>query len=307
MERRSCLEAGGKIYREIRQERIEESCKAARVAYQGEPGAFGHMAVLKHFKEPQLSNLPYFSDVFGAVEEGKADYGVVPIENTTEGSVNEVYDLLLGSKVKIVGEIVVKVEQCLIANPGVERSDVRTVYSHQQALCQCKDFLRREGMSPSPFSNTAASVKMIRDEGKRDSAAIASSSAAAIYGMNILEKGIQDKKDNYTRFVVLGFETPPMSTHDKTSLILSLKHEPGGLRKALELLDGINMLKIESRPIIGRPWEYLFYVDIEGHIDDPKVGRALGNLAMGTLSSKLLGSYPMAPEHKWSADLPALP
>ncbi len=163
-----------------------ESCKSIKVAYQGEPGAFGYIATLKKFGDPQINKFPYFSDVFKAVESGKVDYGVVPIENTTEGSVNEVYDLLLKSNLKIVGEVVVKIEHCLIANPGVELRDVKTVYSIQQALSQCKEFLRRNEMSPSLYSNTAASVKMIKEEGKLDSAAIASRDAASINGMNIL-------------------------------------------------------------------------------------------------------------------------
>ena len=268
-----------------------------KVSFQGERGAYSESAALSFFGPSiELKPCRELSEVFKSVEGGEADYGVVPIENSIEGSVNQTYDLFLIHNLKVCGEIVIRIVHCLIANPQTELKSVKTVYSHPQALAQCRKFLEKLGCKLISEFDTAGSVKMIKEEKMLDAAAIASERAAEIYNMKILAKGIEDNPNNYTRFFVLSKHDSPPTGNDKTSIIFSVKHIPGALYKALEefAIRGINLTKIESRPTKQRPWEYNFYLDFEGHRSDKKCREALESLKKKSTFLKILGSYPKA-------------
>jgi len=273
--------------------------KPVRVAFQGEIGAYSESAIYEFFgQDVQSVPCKRFSDVFKCVESGETEFGVVPVENSIEGSVTQVYDLFLEYNVKVCGEIVLKIVHCLIANPNVTLNSIKVVYSHPQALGQCRNFLERLNCEIISTYDTAGSVKMIKENNMLNAAAIASERAAKIYGMNILARDIADNPNNYTRFFVLSkFDSPPTG-NDKTSIIFSTRHVPGALYRALGefALRGINLTKIESRPTRQRPWEYNFYLDFEGHRSEARCAEALEGLKANTLFVKILGSYPKAPE-----------
>ena len=274
--------------------------KHLKVAFQGEIGAYSEIAVYKHFPpDARTIACKSFSDVFKSVEAGNADYGVVPIENSIEGSVNQVYDLFLEYDLKVCGEIILKIEHCLLANQNANLDSIKVVYSHPQALAQCSNFLERLGCKIIPTYDTAGGAKIVKERGTNDVAAIASERAAEIYGMKILARDISNTPDNYTRFLVISMEDLPPTGNDKTSIIFSLKHVPGSLYKALKefALREINLTKIESRPTKRRPWEYNFYLDFEGHRNDPKCMEALKGLEKKATFIKILGSYPKAKQN----------
>ncbi|MFQ5950769.1 MAG: prephenate dehydratase [Candidatus Geothermarchaeales archaeon] len=269
------------------------------VAFQGEKGAFSEEAAYAFFggeidTRPQAG----LEDVFRFVEEEKGSFGLVPIENSSEGSINRTYDLLLESELMVFGEVHTKISHCLIGFPGAETKKVKTVYSHPQALAQCRNFLDRSGLQLVSTYDTAGSVKMIRERNLKDSVAVASRSAAAIYGMKVLAEGIEDNPNNYTRFFVLSEEGHRPTGRDKTSLVFSVRHKAGTLHKALRPLAerNINLTKIESRPTRIEPWEYYFYLDFEGHETDSDVAGALRELEQASVFLKILGSYP-----RWGA------
>jgi len=271
--------------------------KLLKVAFQGEPGAYSEMAVCKHFGvKAQPIPCKSFNDVFKKVNSGIVDYGVLPIENSIEGSVNQVYDLLLTSDLMICGEVVLKIEHCLIGNPNSDLNYVKRVYSHPQALAQCSEFLESLKCEVIPTYDTAGSVKIVKERGLTDEAAIANEKTAEIYGMKILARNISNSPYNYTRFVVISKKDAPPSGNDKTSIIFSVKHAPGALYKALGVFARrrINLTKIESRPTKEKPWEYIFYLDFEGHRFEPKCVDALKELLNKTIFLKVLGSYPKA-------------
>jgi prephenate dehydratase len=239
-----------------------------RVAYQGEPGAFSEAAVLRLLPDAEPKPYPAFDDVFDAVTNGSVSLGVVPIENSIGGSIHRNYDLLVERDLSIVGEVQVPVVHHLLALPGVKLEEVRRVLSHPQALAQCAGFLRGlEQVEAIATYDTAGSAKMVRDEQRRDTAAIASERAGALFGLEALRTGIQDYDDTITRFLAISRERVPLGTPDKTSLVFTLKSAPGALFKALSVfaLREINLTKLESRPMRGRPWEYLFYVEVDAH------------------------------------------
>ncbi|MBS7640200.1 MAG: prephenate dehydratase [Candidatus Bathyarchaeia archaeon] len=272
---------------------------SVRVAFQGEIGAYSESAVYEFFG-PHVYSVPCkrFSDVFRCVESGETEFGVVPVENSLEGSVTQVYDLFLEHDVKVCGEVILKIVHCLIANPGVDINSIKVVYSHPQALGQCRSFLERLGCELISTYDTAGSVKMIKEHRMLNAAAIASERCAEIYGMSVLAKGIADSPNNYTRFFILAkFDAPPTG-NDKTSIIFSTKHVPGALWRALGEFASreINLTKIESRPTRRRPWEYNFYLDFEGHRTEPRCMEALEGLKANALFVKILGSYPKAQE-----------
>ena len=265
-----------------------------KVAFQGERGAYSEEAVMAHWGEAaEPLPRPYLPDVFDAVEKGYADLGLVAVENSIEGSIVRTFDLLNERTLKAQGETVLRIVHCLIANPGVEAGDVKRVYSHPQALGQSREYLERNRLEPVGAYDTAGSVKMIKEQGLMDAAAIASQRAAEVYGMNVLEKGIETHKENYTRFLVIGRDEPEPTGIDKTSLAFVVEHSPGTLVKALNALStrGINLCKIESRPLVGTPWEYIFFIDLHGHVKDPKVAKAFEELRGQTRYIKHLGSY----------------
>ncbi|MCW3994572.1 MAG: prephenate dehydratase [Candidatus Bathyarchaeota archaeon] len=267
------------------------------IAFQGEPGAYSESAIYQFFgNNTKAKPLRDFRDVFESVCTGEADFGVVPVENSLEGSVTQNYDLFLNYDLKVCGEVIVKVEHCLIVNPGTVLADIEVVYSHPQALAQCRTFLEEFGRELIPTYDTAGSVKMLKEKGLLNAAAIASERAANIYGMHILARDIADNPENYTRFFVLSTEDSPPTGRDKTSIIFSAKHEPGSLYKALGVFASrnINLTKIESRPTKKTAWEYNFYLDFEGHRTEANCVKALKALEKHAIFIKILGSYQKA-------------
>ncbi|MDZ7372295.1 MAG: prephenate dehydratase [candidate division KSB1 bacterium] len=268
------------------------------VAFQGARYAFSEIAARKFFAQ-ELDLLPCrsFDEAFEAVESEKAEFAVVPIENSLTGSIHRVYDLLLQHDLLIVGETSLRIEQHLIAHPGAKLEDIRIIYSHPQALEQCREFLASlPNVEAVAAYDTAGSVKMIRDQGLRHAAAIGSRWAAEDYGMAILCEEVEDIPENFTRFIVLAREEHDFGPADKTSIVFSMKNIPGALFKSLSVfaLRDIDLLKIESRPMRGRPWDYIFYLDFTGSIHDELCRNALRHLEEITDMLKVLGSYPSA-------------
>ncbi len=269
------------------------------VAYQGEPGAYSQEAIYQHFG-PQVGTLPChsFEEIFAAVEEGRATTGLLPVENSQAGSITQAYDLLLDRDLRVVGEVKLRVRHCLLAPPGTTLADIRRVRSHPQALAQCERYLKNRGWEGVPAYDTAGAARELAATREPGTAAIASALAGQIYGLEVLEAGIEDSPENTTRFFLLGREEPPPGANNKTSIVFATLHVPGALYNALgEFASrGINLTKIESRPRRNRPWHYVFYVDLQGHWQDAAVHRALIGLLARTAFVKLLGSYPAAPE-----------
>ena len=270
-----------------------------RVAFQGERGAFSEEAVMKEFgSNAEVLPFPTLSKVFESVEKKESDFAVVPIENSLEGSVNETYDLLLDTKLKVTGEVKLRIRHFLISTPVSTLEGIRSVYSHPQALAQCRRMLSELGAEIHPYYDTAGSVKLVAESSDPTIAAVASLRAARIYGMKVLASGIEDEKENYTRFLIL--RRPPVEPmkgrRGKTSLIFSTRHRPGTLFGALGAFaeQRINLTRIESRPTRHTPWEYYFYIDIEGTTADEKVRLALSALKRRADFVKVLGSYPRA-------------
>jgi prephenate dehydratase len=266
-----------------------------RVAYQGEPGAFSEAAVLRLLPGADPRPYPTFDEVFDAVHSGAVVLGVVPIENSIGGSIHRNYDLLVERDLAIVGEVQVPVVHHLLALPDVRLEEVRRVLSHPQALAQCARFLRGlEHVEAIATYDTAGSAKMVRDEQRRDTAAIASERAGQLFGLQALRAGVQDYDDNITRFLAISRDGAPLAAPDKTSLVFTLRNEPAALFKALSCfaLRGLDLSKLESRPVPGRPWEYLFYADVAAAREDLQCARAMVHLAEFAASLRTLGSYP---------------
>jgi prephenate dehydratase len=269
------------------------------VAYQGEPGAYSQEAIYQHFG-PVVETLAChsFEEIFRAVETGSARAGLLPVENSQAGSINQAFDLLLDHDLRVIGEVKLRVRHCLLAPPGTSTGDIRRVRSHPQALAQCERYISNHGWQALPAYDTAGSARELAEAPEPATAAIASALAGKTYGLQVLETGIEDSSDNTTRFFLLGRDEPPPGKYNKTSLVFATLHTPGALYSVLgELASrGINLTKIESRPRRNRPWHYVFYVDLEGHWQDAAVHRALIGLLARTAFVKLLGSYPAAPE-----------
>lgn len=269
-----------------------------RVAFQGEPGAFSAGAARRLLGDGiALAPCETFEQIFALVERGGADFCLAPIENSLFGSVYQNYDLLLSHDLRIVGEVNLRIVHHLIAAPGTELAAVRRVYSHPVALGQCRHFLAAHpGLRPVPASDTAGSVRLIMESGEEGAAAIASAEAAAVYGAHVLASGIEDDPRNFTRFLLLARanragDPPPEA--DKTSIVFALENRTGSLFRAMAVfaLREIDLTKIESRPLVGRPWEYSFYLDFIGHTGEARVGHALAHLAEFAASIKVLGCY----------------
>jgi prephenate dehydratase len=266
-----------------------------RIAFQGEPGAYSEAAAIRFTDHADLLPCESFDDVFTAVATGKATHGILPVENSIGGSIHRNYDLLLEHDLPIVGEVVLDITHNLLALPGTTMEQVRKIYSHPQALAQCERFLRSlPGVSVEATYDTAGSAKLVKEKGLKDAAAIASERAAQVFGLEILKPEIQDFSDNITRFLVVSRTADSDLQADKTTVVFSLPNEPGSLFKALSVfaLREIDLTKIESRPIRGRPWEYLFYVDLPVGRHDLRCARALVHLAEFARSMRTLGSYP---------------
>ncbi len=264
-----------------------------KVAFQGEPGAYSEQAVFNYFGEVETLPCESFDIMFDSVVSGKSDTALVPIENSLAGSIHQNYDLLLRHDLHIVGEYLLRVQHCLIAMPGVKKGDIRKAISHPQALGQCAGYLRSHGIKAEQVYDTAGSVKMLKESGVLDVAAIASRRAAELYGMQILEEGIEDNPENYTRFLAVQRVPVVPIGEAKTSIVFTLKNVPGSLFKAMSVfaLRDIDLTKIESRPLQGKPWEYLFYIDFIGSTQDETVKRALDHLGEYALMLRVLGTY----------------
>jgi len=273
-----------------------------RVAYQGEPGAFSENAVLRLLGE-RSAPMPFrtFEEMFDSVGSGEADCCVTPIENSLAGSIHRNYDLLLASRLSIVGETHLRIVHNLIAAPGATLDGIRRVYSHPVALAQCARFFReRRDVEAIPVHDTAGAVRLVMDRRAPDEAAIASDRAAEIYGGNVLVAGIEDNAQNFTRFFLAAprdSSIAPASERQtsrwKTSMMLRIANKPGALFRALGAfaIFDIDLSKIESRPIEGRPWEYAFYLDIIGNPEETHVARALENIRTMAETVTILGTY----------------
>ena len=271
------------------------------VGFQGEIGAYSEKAINLYFSKANSKAYKTFSDLFDALENEQIELAILPIENSIEGSVTESYELLLKSKVTVVGEINVKIEHCLISHHDTSKDDIDVIYSHTQALGQCKTYLKNIGCDAVTTYDTAGSVKMIKEKNMKRAGAIASKDTAKLYDMSIVEESIQDHEDNVTRFFCLS-KIPTKSTgNDKTSIVFSAGDVAGSLYKALkEFADGdINLTKLESRLTRKKAWEYNFYLDFEGHIDDENCKKAIQELINLGSTVKILGSYPRLNNKLW--------
>ncbi|MDH3277274.1 MAG: prephenate dehydratase [Nitrosopumilus sp.] len=266
-----------------------------KVSFQGERGAYSEAAARSFFAE-EIETIPFstFAQVLESTVSNITDYSVLPVENSLEGSVGESYDLLYSTSLNAVGEIYYRIEHCLIGNGKLEEVD--TVYSHPQALGQCRDFIQKYNMKTVPTYDTAGSVRIIKELNKANISCIASKTASQIYNMPIISEKITDDLNNYTRFLVLSKKTSEETGTDKTSIMFSITHEPGSLFRIIENFQkyNINLTKIESRPTKSTNWEYNFYVDFEGHAKNQHVSKMLEKIKNETLFMKILGSYPSA-------------
>jgi prephenate dehydratase len=267
-----------------------------KVAIQGERGSFSHEAVLTFLGKASLVTCSLSADVFDRLQQRSVDAALIPLENSLAGSVAEHYDLMLSRDVHIQQEFRLRIRHNLIAAPGVKLKDVRRVYSHPVALDQCREFFRQHPSATAvPFYDTAGSVKHVIESGLNDAAAIAGKQSATEYGGEILKSGLEDDKQNFTRFVLISRSAKKDKKADKTSVCFSMKNVPGGLFKALSVfaLRDISLSKIESRPRRGHPWEYVFYVDILAGDEEP-ARKALDHLREISDFVKVLGIYPSA-------------
>ena len=274
---------------------VREPVAQPRVVYQGEPGAYSEEAAVGFFgPEVNSKGLPWFSDVFVAIERGEADYAMLPIENSSTGSIRQVYDLMAQYHYYVVGEYDVKVEHCLMALPGVAMEDIRTVYSHEQGLMQSEKFLdAHRDWKRVPTLDTAGSAKQVAETGDRTAAAICSRRAAEIYGLNILVEGTNHNSLNHTRFVVVSPVMELRPGRNKISAVFRLPHQSGSLHEILTIfsVQGLNLLKLESRPIPGRSWEYLFFLEFSGDLTAPGMDGVLHELSQLASEMRVLGNF----------------
>ena len=266
-----------------------------RVAFQGIHGAYSEQALRDHFGS-DVESVPCdnFYDLFNMVQERQVDYGFLPIENSTAGAVHQAYELLIEHDFRIQAEYVFRVHHALIAPPNVAIEDIRRVISHPQALMQCNRYLRRNNFEPVTWWDTSGSVRDLPQENDGHTAAIAGEYAAELYGMQVLQRQIEDEPFNFTRFFVLGHEETKRAEYNKTSLVFATRHQPASLYECIGefATRGINLTKLESRPRRNRPWDFVFYVDFEGHWEDEHCREALTALLQKASFVKMLGSYP---------------
>ncbi len=264
-----------------------------KISFQGERGAYSEAAAKLFFNE-EIETIAHgtFAEVLENTSSNKTEYAILPVENSLEGSVGESYDLLYSTTLNATGEIYHKIEHCLIGIGNLENVD--TVYSHPQALGQCRKFIEKQKMKAIPAYDTAGSVKIVKELNKQNCASIASKTASSLYNMPIIAENIANNLNNYTRFLILSKKESPETGNDKTSIILSIKHEPGSLYRIIENFhkNNVNLTKIESRPTKANTWEYNFYVDFEGHKNNSKIIEMLKKIKQESIFMKILGSYP---------------
>ena len=266
----------------------------AMVACQGVEGAYSQIACEKIFKSPFIMYFKNFDGVFTAIEQGLCQYGILPIENSTAGSVKKVYDLMIRHNFSIVRSFRLKVDHNLLANPGATRESIKEIYSHEQAINQCGDFLKTlTGVTVIPVENTATAAEMVASSGRTDIAALSSRNCAELYGLKVLAASVQDKDNNHTRFICISRNLEIYPGSDKTSIMMILNHRPGALYKVLARLYvlGINVTKLESRPLPDRDFEFMFYFDLETSIYSEEFVQLMCELEDLCEEFKYLGSY----------------
>lgn len=266
-----------------------------RVGFQGVPGSFSEQALFEYFGDNvDKMNFNSFEDIFIKLKNDYIDYGVLPIENSSTGGISDVYDLLRKHGLSIIGERAIKVEHNLLALKGTKIEDIQEVYSHTQAFQQSSDFFKQyPDIKLIPYSNTAISAKYIKEENSNIKAGVASKKAAELYDLEILRENINQNKSNYTRFIIIGKNLEINKSCNKISILLSLPHEAGSLYNVLKHFanNNLNMLKIESRPILDKSWEYFFYIDFEGNLNDEAVKKSIQSIKNNSTYFKLLGNY----------------
>ena len=266
----------------------------ASVACQGLEGSNAQLACDKLFRNPNILYLSSFDAVFSAIEKGLCRYGVIPVENSTAGSVNAVYDRMMHHNFYVVRSVRMKIDHNLLVKPGTRREDIREIYSHEQALNQCSDFLSTfPNARIIPCENTAVAARTVAQSESGDKAAIASRACVAVYGLTCLQSSVQNSEDNYTRFICIGKELEIFPGANRTSVMLVLRHEPGSLYKILARLYAldINLIKLESRPLPGRPFEFMFYFDLETPVYSPRLIQWIGEMPDACEFFQYLGSY----------------
>ena len=263
------------------------------IAYQGEPGSYSEEAVIGLLPELERHPVATIRKVFEAVEVGRIDLGLVPLENSQAGSINETYDLFLKHGLHLVGETIVRVDHCLLALPGASIDEITEVISHPQAIAQCEEFLSGLGVKIRPEYDTAGAARRIAEEKIEGLASIASRRAADLYGLVVLAEAIQTYPQNYTRFGVLARTSDPLREPDKSSLVFGVGHVAGSLYRCIGAFADrhLSLSKLESRPRQGRPWEYVFYVDVEAPADSPAMIQALSEVSDHATFTRLLGTY----------------
>lgn len=266
----------------------------ATVACQGVEGAYSQLACDKLFRLPNVLYFSSFDAVFSAIEKGLCRYGVIPLENSTAGSVNMVYDLMMKHNFRIVRSVRLKVDHNLLVKPGTKRSDIKEIYSHEQAISQCAEYLRKfSGVKVIPCENTAVAAKMVAQSDRKDVAALSSRSCMKLYGLECLEQSVQDQGNNYTRFICISRDLEIYPGADRTSLMMVVPHQPGSLYKVLSRFYalGINLNKVESRPMPERNFEFMFYFDLDASVYSPQFIQLMGELESFGEEFVYLGSY----------------
>jgi chorismate mutase/prephenate dehydratase len=267
------------------------------VAYLGPKGTYSQLAVVEFFgAETALLDCVSINEVFSAVESGDVSYGVVPVENSTEGAINNTQDCLIDSNAQIVGEQVVFIEHNLLAQPGSQKSDITRIASHKQSLAQCRDYLSKNFAGVEQLECTSNAAAAIIAQSEPNTAAIASEIAGKIYNLESLESCIQDKSNNCTRFLVLALDTTEPTGNDKTSILVYTENKPGALFRVLEPFEKyqLSLTKIETRPSKKEAWEYVFFIDFEGHVKDAVANKLFNALDSCGVEIKVLGSYPVS-------------
>ena len=274
--------------------------KKPTIAFQGEHGAYSEEAIREHYGDT-MTTVPYrgFTDIFDAVNSRTVDHGMLPVENSSAGTVAQSYELLLEHDLRVQAEIVFRVHHMLLADANTTIDDIKRVKSHPQALAQCEGYLRRRGWEPVAVYDTAGSARDLAANPEPNTAVLASALAGEMYGLNVLEQGVEDDPYNSTRFFVIGHEDAVREDDapQKTSVVFAVRHTPAALYECIGAFarNEVNLTKLESRPMRFRPWQYWFYLDFEGHMEDTACEQAVVGLMKHSSMVKLLGSYPAAP------------